>query len=273
VWLVSALILVNSDSGFPPFSMITGSVYMLLSLLTIGITSPLEDEPAALMQRLRLWLQVGLILAFIALTGWRGLMFHNVLPHHISVPLWSPLVDWLERLGDHWFGNGNIVVNPATYTVLPLALLLLAGARSSRLGFAHGHRVWRVIMLWCGFPVFYFAIMIIFGQLTPSQLARRFMSHFMQNGFFEEFLFRGALQTRLRRLWSSDWALVIQSLLFGLWHLGLGYTNTGHSGLLPAMASTIVNHAVIGLAFGIIFDRTRTLLAPSIVHIVGNSMG
>jgi len=95
----------------------------------------------------------------------------------------------------------------------------------------------------------------------------------MNNGFFEEFLFRGALQTRLRALRGPGWALVIQALVFGAWHLGLGYTNTDHAGLLPALASTIVYQATLGLAFGVIFERTRNLLAPSVAHILVNSLG
>ncbi|MFN8513870.1 MAG: CPBP family intramembrane glutamic endopeptidase [Thermomicrobiales bacterium] len=98
-------------------------------------------------------------------------------------------------------------------------------------------------------------------------------SAFMNNGFFEEFLFRGALQTRLRALGGPGWALVIQALVFGAWHLGLGYTNTDHAGLLPALASTIVYQATLGLAFGVIFERTRNLLAPSVAHILVNSLG
>ena len=67
--------------------------------------------------------------------------------------------------------------------------------------------------------------------------------------------------------------MVVQALVFGAWHLGLGFDNTGHAGLLPALASTIVNQAVIGLAFGVIFERTRNLVAPTIAHILVDSLG
>jgi membrane protease YdiL (CAAX protease family) len=101
----------------------------------------------------------------------------------------------------------------------------------------------------------------------------RLLSNAIQNGFFEEFLFRGALQTRLRRILNPAWAVVIQALIFGVWHLGLGYTNTAYDGFLPAVTATLVNQAVLGLAFGMIFERTRNLLAPSVVHVFFNSMG
>jgi membrane protease YdiL (CAAX protease family) len=60
--------------------------------------------------------------------------------------------------------------------------------------------------------------------------------------------------------------------VFGVWHLGLGYTNTGHTGLLPAIAVTILQQSLIGLALGTLFERTRNLLVPSVVHIAVNSM-
>lgn len=272
-WLGSALILVVSGHGFPFFSLLTGSVYLLFSLLTVAITAPAPDAPAAPAERPRLWLQIGLILLFIVLTAWNGLGFHQIVAPDVSIPLWSPFVDWLQQLGDQWFGNSNYVANPVTYVALPLLVLLLAGARLPALGFASGHRVGHVLLLWCAIPLIYFAYALLSGQIALGRLIARFISNFMQNGFFEEFLFRGALQTRLRRLWSPEWALVVQALLFGAWHLGLGYTNTDHTGLLPALASTIVNQAVIGLAFGVLFERTRNLLAPSVVHILANSVG
>jgi membrane protease YdiL (CAAX protease family) len=247
--------------------------YLLFSALTVAITEPAPAMTTAPAERPRLWLQVGLILLFIVLTGWNGLVFHDAVAPDASIPLWSQFVAALQRLGDRVFGNSNYIANPVGYVVIPLALLLLTGAHLSELGFGRGHRVGRVLLLWCAIPLILFALALFGGQLTPGRLAARFVSNFMQNGFWEEFLFRGALQTRLRRLWTPGWALVIQALLFGAWHLGLGYTNTGHDGWLPALASVLMHQAVVGLAFGVIFERTRNLLAPSVVHIVVNVLG
>jgi membrane protease YdiL (CAAX protease family) len=216
---------------------------------------------------------MALISLVVLLTAWRGLVFHHALGAEATLPLWSPMVDAFQRLGDRWFGNSNFVANPVLYVGLPLPLLLLAGARLSSLGFGRGHRVGRALLHWCALPCAFFAYGLLSGQLAVGQLAGRFLSHSLNNGFFEEFLFRGALQTRLRLLWGPGWALVLQALVFGVWHLGLGFTDTGHVGVLPALASTLVHQAVVGLGFGIIFERTRNLLAPSIVHVVANSLG
>lgn len=268
-WLVSLLILVVSGHDFDP---LTIAIFLLLTLATAVMTTPRLEAPTLRAGRPRAWLYLGLTLLFVVLTAWRGLVFHKVLAPDAFVPLWSPLVGWLQGLSSQWFGNGNYLTNPVTYVALPLLVLLLAGARPRSLGFGHGSDIRHVLLLWCAIPLVFFAYALVWGQLTLVGLLGRFIANFLSNGFSEEFLFRGALQTQLRRLARPGWALVIQALVFGAWHLGLGYTTTGHSGLLPALATVIVHQAVVGLAYGVIFERTGNLLAPSIVHILVDSM-
>lgn len=270
VWLVSLLVLLVSDASIDPLSV---AVFLVLSLLTAAITSPQPAAPAAPTERPRLWLQLGLTLLFVLLTAWNGLVFHRVLPPGAAIPLWSPLTRWLERLGGQWFGNDNYVANPVTYVVIPLLVLVLAGASLRGLGFGRGRYIRRVLLLWSILPVLVFAYALLTGQLTLTRLLGRFLSNALNNGFFEEFLFRGALQTRLRSLTTPGWALVLQALVFGAWHLGLGYSNTGHAGLLPALASILFHLAVVGLAYGLIFERTGNLLVSSIVHVLFDSTG
>ncbi|WP_029704510.1 CPBP family intramembrane glutamic endopeptidase [Arthrobacter sp. TB 26] len=275
VWLASVLVLGVGGHDIPAAGIVVGSVLLLLSLLVTGATEPamaviVVDGPA----RRRVWAHLGLVAVFIALTGWNNLAFHNVIDGNANIPLWTPLVEWLQRLGEQWFGEslGNFVANPVTYVLIPLVVLLLAGARLSTLGFGKGHRVGRALLICCAMPLVWFTYTLISGQLTIVRLLGSLASNVMQNGFLEEFLFRGILQTRLRLLAGPGWALVLQALVFGVWHLGSGFANTGHAGLLPAIAVTIVQQSLIGLALGILFERTRNLLVPSVVHIALNSM-
>jgi membrane protease YdiL (CAAX protease family) len=249
-----------------------GLTALVLSLVTVVITEPPPATPSSRSERPRTWLRLGLVLAFVLLTGVSALAFHEVVAPD-AVPLWSSLVQALRDAGDAWFGNGLLLSNPILYFVLPLILLLLTGARWTDLGLGRGHRVGRVVLLWAALPVAMLAVAVASGQLSPARLADRLVNHFFQNGFFEEFLFRGALQSTLRRLSGPAWAVVIQALVFGAWHLGLGFTNTDHAGLLPALASVIAHQAIIGLAFGILYERTRNLVAPSVAHILLNSVG
>lgn len=275
VWLASVLVLVVGGHGIPVGGIVVGFVLLLLSLLVTGATEPARVVIAvASPARRRVWVQLGLVAVFIVLTGWNGLAFHKVIDGSAEIPLWTPLVEWLSDLGERWFGEGlgTFLANPVTYVLIPLVVLLLAGARLPTLGFAKGHRVGRALLICCALPVAWFVFTLVSGQQTIVRLLGTFVSNFMQNGFLEEFLFRGILQTRLRLLAGPGWALVLQALVFGVWHLGSGYTNTGHAGLLPAIAITIVHQSVIGLALGILFERTRNLLVPSVVHIALNSM-
>lgn len=276
VWLASVLVLGVGGHVIPVTGIVVGLILLLLSLVVTAATEPAHSVrvvggPA----RRRVWVQLALVSVFIALTGWNNLAFHNVIDGDARIPVWSPTVSLLERLGTQWLGAGlgNFVVNPVTYVVIPLAVLLLAGARPSTLGFAKGHKVGRGLLICCAIPLGWFAYTLITGQQTIVTLLGRFVSNFMQNGFLEEFLFRGLLQTRLRLLAGPGWALVLQALVFGVWHLGLGFTTTGHAGLLPAIATTIVQQSLMGLALGVLFERTRNLLVPSVVHIALNSMG
>lgn len=275
VWLASVLVLARGGYSIPVAGIVVGVVLLLLCLLVVGVTEP---APAVIAiagpARRRVWVQLGLVAVFIALTGWNNLAFHKVIGGNAEIPLWTPLVGWLQRLGEQWFGEGLglFLVNPVTYVAIPLVVLLLAGARPQTLGFARGHRVGRALLICCAIPLVWFTYTLISGQQTIVRLLGSLASDFMQNGFFEEFLFRGILQTRLRLLAGPGWALVLQALVFGVWHLGSGFASTGHAGLLPAIAVTIVQQSLSGLAFGILFERTRNLFVPSVVHIGLNSM-
>ncbi|WP_411733790.1 lysostaphin resistance A-like protein [Paeniglutamicibacter sp.] len=276
VWFTSVMVLIAGGHGIPVGGIVVGSVLLLLSLFVTGVTEPARAVRAvAGPARRRVWVQLGLVAVFIALTAWNGLAFHKVIDGNADIPLWTPLVEWLQRLGERWFGEGlgTFLVNPVTYVLIPLVVLLLASARLPALGFVKGHRVGRALLICCALPVIWLAFTLIIGQQTIVRLLGGFISDFMQNGFLEEFLFRGLLQTRLRLLAGAGWALVLQALMFGVWHLGSGFANTGHAGLLPAIAITIVQQGLLGLSFGILFERTRSLLVPSVVHIAVNSMG
>jgi membrane protease YdiL (CAAX protease family) len=92
-------------------------------------------------------------------------------------------------------------------------------------------------------------------------------------GLCEEYLFRGLLQTRLAA-WtgSAMLAIALASLLFGLVHApGLylrGDAETfGHSpDVLQVMAYSIAVLSPVGLFFGVLWHRTRSLLLVVVVH-------
>lgn len=280
IWAIAATYLVVIGRGDIVLSCVCLlTIIMFFCVVTVGITRR-EDKPRVTLSRTRgslLLLQLAVIAFFICITFYTSLMFHGVVERR-PIPLWSDLIDVFSRLGEGVFSN-NVVVNPALamanpaqYFLLPLPLLLLLGARPTELGFSRGHRTLSVIGLWCLVPVGVLIYLIAFGRLSCSVLLRRLLSHLLINGFGEEFLVRGALQTRLRAVLNPSWAIVIQALTFAIWHLGANFGSLGITGGTELVAFCLVKSAPFGLAHGIVFQRTRNLVACSAIHVVINSL-
>jgi membrane protease YdiL (CAAX protease family) len=76
----------------------------------------------------------------------------------------------------------------------------------------------------------------------------------------EELLFRGLIQTGLRES-LGRWGVVIGALLFGFFHLINLATQP-----LGATVLQVLTAIVIGLVFGVLYDRTRNLVGASVAH-------
>jgi len=267
LWLVSALyLLLQGHTLLLGLGMAGSVVWGLLTWVSVWVTEPppASELPVTAMRE-QLWLQVGVIVILAAIANQ-------------PLPLWGQLVDWLRNLGEQrlpvaWVGGpGNALANPVQYFVIPFFVLLLLGATPRELGLQWGQRSWRVCLVWLLLPLVTWALLVAMGQLPVQTLARRILGNALQNGFFEEFLFRGALQSRLRKLLDPDWALVGQALLFGLWHIKANVSMFAGD-WVGALAWCVVSQAVLGLFLGILFQRTRSLLAPSVAHVICNAIG
>lgn len=278
VWVASLIYLLITGNGIIGSSAF-GLGVLVFSAITVAMT---ESQPEAQVSETRkpvlIWAQLLVVLFFVLLTGYRGFVFNVQPARSMNIPVWSWFGDWFANLGGRYLSNmvdhspGLAAANFAGYFLIPFILLLLLGARLPDLGFGRGHRVWRVTAFWVSIPIIFFILNILNGSATPIQLARMFFGNLLRNGFSEEFLFRGALQTRLKQWMSSDWALVIQALVFAVWHLGADTQFMGGD-ILQGLALGIASHSMLGLAVGIIFQRTRNLIAPSIVHVANNMFG
>lgn len=94
-------------------------------------------------------------------------------------------------------------------------------------------------------------------------------------GLVEEFFFRAVLQERLSALFRSDVAgLFAMALVFGLVHApGIVLRGAGideglgaHPDVLTAAAYTVAVQSIAAFMFGILWLRTRNLLAVMLVH-------
>jgi len=281
IWSIAIIYLVAIGRGYIALSAFClFAILMLFCVITVGITKA-EHKPKVKLSRKRqglLILQVVVITIFICITLYTSLMFHGVIDTR-AIPVWSSIIGVFNRLGEKLL-RADIVghpalsmANPVKYFLLPLPFLLFLGTRFSQLGFCRGRRTLSVLALWCLIPIVLWIFQLSFGYLSFRVLGRRWLSNLLQNGFGEEFLFRGALQTRLKALLSSSWAIVIQALIFGTWHFAANFGSIGMTGSAAVIAFSIILQGTIGLVFGIIFQRTRNLLACSVIHVVANSLG
>ena len=101
------------------------------------------------------------------------------------------------------------------------------------------------------------------GTLTDGDVAWRFAEYFGSN-FTEELMFRGYLLLILRRSLASGRALLIVSLLFGLFHL------PGLSGIVAL--KMICTTTLFSWILGLIFIKTSSLWTAVGMHVVGNTV-
>jgi membrane protease YdiL (CAAX protease family) len=71
---------------------------------------------------------------------------------------------------------------------------------------------------------------------------------------------------------NPTWALAVQALIFGLWHLSAN-TQMMDGNVLAGLAVCTLVQIVSGLVYGLVFLRTRNLLAPSVAHVLMNAFG
>jgi membrane protease YdiL (CAAX protease family) len=87
---------------------------------------------------------------------------------------------------------------------------------------------------------------------------------FGYGNFAEELFFRGYAQTKFRRRFGPRVAIVLQAVLFALYHVNYRiFPQFDPSGLALYLWFTFT----FGIVMGIIVERTRGLIAPTIVHI------
>jgi membrane protease YdiL (CAAX protease family) len=171
------------------------------------------------------------------------------------------------------------------HVALPAVLLMAIGATLgpiTQLGLS-GRKFWRTLI------VLSLVILGLICVVTPSlknisalpptfdlmiwAAPLSFIWITLEAGVTEEFLFRGVLQTRLTAWFTSAWAGVfIASLIFGLAHAP-GLFMRGGPGVdgwstdpLQVIAHTIAVLSPIGLTFGLIYARTKSLLLVILLH-------
>ena len=90
------------------------------------------------------------------------------------------------------------------------------------------------------------------------ELLPAFLLIALADGFMEEMLFRGLFLRRLGHFVGDHWANVVTATVFTLMHLGVQFTAS-----LPMFLILVF---LLGLLWGWIMQRTRSVLAPALFH-------
>ncbi len=164
-------------------------------------------------------------------------------------------------------GIANVAVD-----VLPVAVvLLMLGIKPRDLGFGEFRaKSLLVAIVWLFAPIVHFTAAVASGQMSLAFMGLLCGANFLQNGFPEEFFYRGVVMGRLRVAFSTDAALVLQALLFGFMHVGLAlHLSGGH--VLQAIAAMIALYSIFGLGMGYLTLRTGNIGIAVLVHLFSDS--
>ncbi|MHA1882205.1 MAG: lysostaphin resistance A-like protein [Candidatus Thorarchaeota archaeon] len=105
--------------------------------------------------------------------------------------------------------------------------------------------------------------------LNPELLAYAFVFFFI-NAVYEETLFRGVMQNGFRTKFSPSQAILLSSIIFGVWHAVWPIANGAP--LIEGVVMVLVS-AVIGGFFGVYYEKfasRRSLIGPIAAHTLIN---
>lgn len=115
--------------------------------------------------------------------------------------------------------------------------------------------------------ILYFLVYVFTSQIPvqsysvlPCLLAMPFMT--LCVGVSEEGLFRGYIQTHLEKFYTSKQAILIQAVLFGVWHFVWGLNPFDPVYMLSYVGFTFL----VGLLFGYFYSKTRNLAPLVFAH-------
>lgn len=269
VWGAAVFYLARAGAGWTDAASIFVIFGVVLSglawLLTRGVKAP--AIPVA-----RPALESGMVLVYLALYAVLFLVFGMNWARHVLPPgREQELLVLALKFGVH--------------VLAPSLLLLALGAKLRPLFQAglQGRAFWRTLIVLGAIFLLLLAIIspslqqIAGTHASPALLAWAAPASFiwiaLEAGLNEEFLYRAVLQTRLAAFFKSPAAgIAAAALLFGLAHApglylrgGPGVDGWSHDPL-QVVAYTIATLSPMGVLFGVIYMRTKSLLLAVLLH-------
>jgi membrane protease YdiL (CAAX protease family) len=179
----------------------------------------------------------------------------------------SPVNAFLQRVFARvGLGNGDSAFpNSLIYVLIPGSLVFLLGAKPAELGLTVWRRgAWSALLGALVLPAIFVGLWFSKDHGTSVLLLIYLAHNFLSNGFSEEFLMRGLTLSHLRAFVPKEWAVVVQAILFGLFHMApLG--RHGVNWFLEGAADVAMN-APVGFFLALIALRARSVLLPGLIH-------
>jgi membrane protease YdiL (CAAX protease family) len=250
-------------------TLVQATVSVVLSVLTWLITRQQRTEPVR--KHRAPWLQVVVCVLSILVSGFLAAVANGAFSNWMRpVPHSSA---WLEASGSppflHFVGNG--LAQFVLYVLVTALMLLPFRIPPSELYLKLNLRESIPVgAVWIVPELVIMAYRFTQGATGLSELVPLLLRNVFQNGFSEEFLFRGAFLSRLAKVMSVTWALVVQALIFGFWHFGADMR--GAQGNVFEAFAFMSTQMLFGFAMGFIAWRTRSLLVPSVVHVIYDAL-
>lgn len=198
-----------------------------------------------------------------------------------------------------WVHHGPTHAHPVTGP-LAAGLLLLVGRAAGLSWTQLGLGAESVVqgLLWGGAAVAVIALVYAVGLALPATRGL-FVDARHQGGVwvtlhraglvvplgtvvFEEVAFRGVLWALLEVAYGPAWATGVSAALFGVWHVLPAVDGARHNSptgrvsraeLLRQVVGTVAFTALAGILFGVLRDRSGSLLAPALLHWATNGLG
>ena len=111
-------------------------------------------------------------------------------------------------------------------------------------------------------------------NILNEELLGYMLFFFLTNAFLEETLFRGLLINAFKTRHSSNRAIMLSAIIFGIWHAGWPLVNgAAGSDAMNQVASMVFFTTILGIFLGIYYDRfnsSQSLVGPIVVHTMFN---
>jgi membrane protease YdiL (CAAX protease family) len=111
-------------------------------------------------------------------------------------------------------------------------------------------------------------------NILNEELLGYMLFFFLTNALLEETLFRGLLINAFKTRQSSNRAIMLSAIIFGIWHAGWPLVNGfADSEVMNQVFSMVFFTTILGIFLGIYYERfnsSRSLVGPIVIHTMFN---